>query len=118
MHSFLLNRRLYLLSRALVRHNFSISVNNYTREAVNQSHLQLYSDMLQYHMEHPEYGYREIYSRFVDDDAKEMLAQRHHLALLLGVAACCIVLVIVGFITLDWVAAYILKNIPISYTKM
>ena len=118
MHSFLLSCRLYFLSRTLIRHQFSSSENCQTKNDLRQAQLSLYSDMLQYHEEHPDAGYRAICEHFADDKAEEILAEQHRQNILLCISALCLLIVIIGLLTLDWIANYILKNIPVSFSKM
>ncbi len=118
MHSFLLNQRLYCLSRTLVRHKFSITNSEPTRDDISQAHLLLYSDMLQYYEEHPDYGYLEIYHHFVDGDTQEILNQRHRRKILLAIAVGCIAVTVIGYFVVNWLVAYILKNVPISYIRV
>lgn len=118
MRSFLLTRQLYFLSRALIRYKFSISEVSHTRDDVYQARLSLYSDMLQYSEEHPDYGYREIYCHFVDDDTREMLDQRHRQKILLAIAIGCIAIIVIGYFVLNWLTAYLFENVPISYIKV
>lgn len=118
MHSLLLTRRLYFLSHTLIRNKFSISENNLTRNDMLQAQVLLYSDMLQYHEEHPDYEYRDIYHHFVDDDAQQILTNQHRRNLLLVFSICCIIAVIAGFVALEWIMSYLLKNVPISYIRV
>lgn len=118
MHSFLLSRRLYFLSRTLTRHQFSSTDNFQSKEDMYQAQLLLYSDMLQYQEEHPDAGYRAILEHFADDKAADLLAEQHRRDMLLGISALCLLVVIIGEFTLDWIANYILKNIPVSFSKL
>ena len=118
MHSLLLTRRFYFLSRTLVRHKFSISEVSHTRDDISQARLSLYSDMLQCYEENPDYGYNDIYNHFVDEEAQQMLSDRHRRNLLIAVSICCIIAVIVGFAVLDKIMLHILENVPISYIKV
>ena len=74
--------------------------------------------MLQYSEEHPDYGYREIYCHFVDDDTRKMLDQRHRQKILLAIAIGCIVIIVIGYFVLNWLTAYLFENVPISYIKV
>ena len=118
MHSLLLTRRLYFLSHALTRHKFSISEVSRTRDDISQARISLYSDMLQYYKENPDYGYNDIYNHFVDEEAQQMLSDRHHRNLLIAVSICCIIAVIVGFAVLNKIMLHILENVPISYIRV
>lgn len=118
MHSFLLSFRLYFLSRALIRYQFSSSENFQTRDDMKQARLLLYSDMLQYHEEYPDAEYRAICEHFADSKAEEILAEQHRRNILLGISVLSLLIVIIGLLTLDWIANYILKNIPVSFSKM
>ena len=77
MHSLLLTRRLYFLSHALTRHKFSISEVSRTRDDISQARISLYSDMLQYYEENPDYGYNDIYNHFVGAAVFRALERRH-----------------------------------------
>lgn len=118
MRSFLLTRRLRWLSRALIRYRSSGSDNFQTKDDLFQARLLLYSDMLQYHEDHPDDRYRDICRHFVDDSTLEILVQQRRRSILLGISFLCIVIVIVGLFSLEWIAAYILKNIPTSFHKV
>lgn len=119
MRSFLLTRQLYFLSRTLIRHKFSTSEVSHTKDDISPACLSLYSDMLQYSEEHPDYGYREIYCHFVDDDTRKMLDQkRHRQKILLAIAIGCIVIIVIGYFVLNWLTAYLFENVPISYIRV
>lgn len=118
MRSFLLTRRLYFLSRTLIRHKFSTSEVSHTKDDISPACLSLYSDMLQYSEEHPDYGYREIYCHFVDDDTRKMLDLRHRQKILLAIAIVCIAIIVIGYFILNRLTAYLLENVPISYIKV
>lgn len=74
--------------------------------------------MLQYSEDHPDYGYREIYCHFVDDDTRKMLDLRHRQKILLAIAIGCIAIIVIGYFVLNRLVAYFLENVPISYIKV
>lgn len=118
MRSFLLSYRLRLLSRSITKYTFSKNREKHTRDDLFQARLLLYSDMLQYLEDYPDASYETIYHHFVDQETKADLSQQAFQHAVIGVIFTCIAIILIGFLVLDPILQFFLKNTPISYSNI
>lgn len=118
MRSFLLTRRLHFLSYNISKVRISSQEYISSRDERFQVRSLLYSDMLQYYADHPEASYKEIYSHYVDDEIYKSLTKRYKYYILVGITVLCIAILIVGYLTIDWILQNILENSPIYFSNI